>query len=211
MVDIIRVNNSDGKPYYTQRNNRIEPDKTCNVTSAVGALVAAGWELPYKEGVQPEDDLWMFINHDPDCLALWNKYDPGHNLEPNMWFVVLTLGINKWLGREVATFDLNTSPITFLNGVLDGGSFIVATTFTRDGHIVPVVGVEYEVLNTSADCTGKQIVNFIFDDPFGDPRTGYTDIRGNDIIMSFMDFMVRVQDTKMMKKWAIYIRPNKGE
>lgn len=41
----MKKNNSENKPYYTQRNNKLKPNGACNVTSMIAALSAAGWDV----------------------------------------------------------------------------------------------------------------------------------------------------------------------
>ena len=44
-------------PYRTQRNNRIGPTQTCQVTSMIMALEASGIAFEYPKDEQPEDYL----------------------------------------------------------------------------------------------------------------------------------------------------------
>ena len=69
----MEINNSAGKPYYTQRNNQLKPNGACNVTAMIAALLAAGYaveQLATERFRQPEDALMDFIVHDERTLAL---------------------------------------------------------------------------------------------------------------------------------------------
>ena len=90
-------NNSKGKPYYTQRNNKIKPGSSCNVTSMVAALSAAGWpvEKMASGGRQPEDELMRFILTDAACDRKWRMLDPQGRIPPNEWHAVLAYGTNR--------------------------------------------------------------------------------------------------------------------
>ena len=49
------INNSTGKIIHTQRNNRIKPYSSCNVTSFINALKCSDIDFYYPKDMQPED------------------------------------------------------------------------------------------------------------------------------------------------------------
>ena len=101
------VNNSAGKPYYTQRNNQLKPGSACNVTAMIAALLAAGYaveQLATEKFRQPEDALMDFIVHDERTLALWKVLDPTGHCAPNEWHPVLALGTNLFLREKGLSF-----------------------------------------------------------------------------------------------------------
>ena len=51
------INISDGKANYSQRNNKIKPHESCNVTSMCMALDYLGYSFPKGGYEQPEDNL----------------------------------------------------------------------------------------------------------------------------------------------------------
>jgi len=91
------VNNSDGKPYYSQRNNELNPSSACNVTSMVSGLVSASWPLPAGKYKQPEDNLLEFIRSNPAVQKRWDAIDPQHKTPPNQLHELLCLGTNLWV------------------------------------------------------------------------------------------------------------------
>ncbi|MBR5965374.1 MAG: C39 family peptidase [Treponema sp.] len=190
-------NNSEGKPYYTQRNNELAPNGACNVTSIIAALSAAGWpvkQLADEKYKQPEDALMSFIRSDGEANALWRKLDPAGRHAPNEWHAVLAYGANKFLrvkglltgSKTAVEFGENWSVASIAKAIDDGGAFVASGVFVAEGkktigHVVAVVGVE------RAD--DGSIEKFIIDDSWGDYRTEYADRNGNDVEMPMSDFI----------------------
>lgn len=129
-------NNSDGKPYFSQRNNKIKPASSCNVTSIINALSSAGWPVQQMApaGIQPEDSLMHFIMTDASCGRKWRSLDPEGKIPPNEWHAVLAYGANKWLAK----LGYTGSPVQFRENVTaeeikaviqDGGAAVVSGYF----------------------------------------------------------------------------------
>lgn len=79
----MQINNSQNKPYYTQRNNEIKPGSACNVTAMIMALSAAGWpvdRLSDSAHSQPEDALMFFLCNDRSVRDAWLKVDPSRRI-----------------------------------------------------------------------------------------------------------------------------------
>jgi hypothetical protein len=181
------VNNSLGKPYYTQRNNRLSPGAACNVTAMVSALAAAGWPFPAGPHEQPEDNLMTFIRSSPQVLRRWDVLDPAHKIPPNEWHELLCLGTNLWLapfrGPEIRLrFDLRLEDVARAVGL--GGAVVMSGRFETErseiGHIVSVVGFRAE--------DSEILSHLILDDPWGDYRTRYRSAQGDDVFMPAVDF-----------------------
>jgi hypothetical protein len=181
------VNNSLGKPYYTQRNNRLSPGAACNVTAMVSALAAAGWPFPAGPHEQPEDNLMAFIRQDPQVGRRRDVIDPGHKIPPNEWHELLCLGTNLWLApfrgpRVTLRFDLRLEEVARVIG--QGGAVVMSGRFKTEkseiGHIVPVVG--FRVGDTDI------LSHLILDDTWGDYRTLYKSEKGDDVLMPAADF-----------------------
>ena len=198
-------NNSEGKPYFSQRNNKIKPASSCNVTSIINALSAAGWPVlaMVPEGVQPEDSLMHFIMTDASCDRKWRSLDPEGKIPPNEWHAVLAYGANKWLAKLGYTdspvqFRENVSADEVKSVIQKGGAAVVSGAFPSvDGvlnHVVAVVGY-------SGD-------DFIIDDPWGDFRDKYVTVKGNDIPMKRSEFMNLLKPLGNMKKWAHLVKRN---
>lgn len=198
-------NNSDGKPYFSQRNNKIKPASSCNVTSIINALSSAGWPVQQMvpDNVQPEDSLMHFIMTDASCDRKWRSLDPEGKIPPNEWHAVLAYGANKWLAK----LGYTDSPVQFRENVTaeeikaaiqDGGAAVVSGCFPSvDGmlnHVVAIVGY-------SGD-------DFIIDDPWGDFRDKYVTVKGNDIPMKRAEFISFLKPLGNTKKWAHLVKQN---
>jgi len=206
-----KKNNSEGKPYYTQRNNKIKPGAACNVTSIISALSAAGWpvEKLAPKGVQPEDELMRFLITDPKCSADWKRLDPAGHYPPNEWHSILADGANRLVRRVICgsnklpiIYTENSSAADISGVIAGGGAAAVSGLFALpDGkklnHIVSVVG-----FTGSADAPD----GFILDDPWGDYRTGYAEYDGNDVEMPMTDFLSIIKFPGLPRKMAHLVR-----
>ena len=197
-------NNSKGKPYYTQRNNKIKPGSSCNVTSMVAALSAAGWpvEKMASGGRQPEDELMRFILTDAACDRKWRMLDPQGKIPPNEWHAVLAYGTNRWLlglgyPSGIVEWKENATLEEIRQQVDKGGSVVVSGQFPYQGgkldHVVAVVGY---------DAAG-----FIIDDPWGDWHDGYATVNGDDIGLRHSEALQMLKPLQSVKKWAHLVRP----
>lgn len=181
------INNSLGKPYYTQRNNRLSPQAACNVTAMVSALASAGWPFPAGGEPQPEDNLMSFIRSDPAVGRRWDAIDPAHRIPPNEWHELLCLGTNLWLApfrgpRITLRFDLGLRDVA---GVIEsGGAVVMSGRFKTEkseiGHIVPVVGFHVG--------DSEILTHLVVDDTWGDYRTLYKSDKGDNVLMPAADF-----------------------
>ena len=198
-------NNSEGKPYFSQRNNKIKPSSSCNVTSIINALSSAGWPVQQMvpAGIQPEDSLMHFVMTDNSCHQMWRRLDPSGNYPPNEWHPVLAHGTNRWLAKN----GYAGNPVTFFDSVEmheiksaieAGGAAVMSGVFPSvDGvlnHVVAVVGY-----------SGN---DFIIDDPWGDYRDKYVTIQGNDIPLSQDAFYSLLKPAGAKKKWAHLVKQN---
>lgn len=197
-------NNSKGKPYYTQRNNKIKPGSSCNVTSMVAALSAAGWpvEKMASGGRQPEDELMRFVMTDASCDRKWRMLDPQGKIPPNEWHAVLSYGTNRWLlglgySSGIVEWRENATLEEIRQQVDKGGSVVVSGQFPCQGgkldHVVAVVG---------HDAAG-----FIIDDPWGDWHDGYITTKGDDISLTQSEALQMLKPLQSVKKWAHLVRP----
>ena len=208
----MKKNNSENKPYYTQRNNKLKPNGACNVTSMIAALSAAGWDvdkLATKEYPQPEDALMHFILADKRVDTFWRIMDPARRYPPNEWHAVLAFGTNRYM-RECGLTDgqaVEWSEKRRLCEIQDvitsGGAAVVSGIFTAEGkktigHVVACVGFK-------ADDDGE-LTHFILDDSWGDYRTEYKSKNGNDVEMPLDDFKAMIRSCNHDCKMAHLIR-----
>jgi hypothetical protein len=199
------VNNSDGKPYYSQRNNELSPGSSCNVTSMVSGLVSASWPLPTGKFKQPEDNLLEFIRSNPAVQKRWDAIDPQHKTPPNQCHELLCLGTNFWVERLYGPkIELvwNLTTIDVRKIIDNGGTVVVSGRFQDEksgeiGHIVPVVG--YQIVDDT-------ITHMILDDPWGDYETMYKVQRGDDVFMPLPDWYSLIRECNMPKKFGHIIK-----
>jgi hypothetical protein len=210
----MKKNNSENKPYYTQRNNKLKPNGACNVTSMVAALSAAGWDvdkLATKEYPQPEDALMHFILADKVVDSYWRKIDPAGRYAPNEWHPVLAYGTNRYM-RQCGLLGIEETAVEWREDrkleviqetLKNGGAAVLSGIFTAEGkktigHVVACVGFR-------TDDAGK-ITHFILDDSWGNYHTEYSDHNGNDVEMPLEDFKTMIRHCNMDVKMAHLIR-----
>ncbi len=210
----MKKNNSENKPYYTQRNNKLKPNGACNVTSMIAALSAAGWDvdkLATKEYPQPEDALMHFILADKVVDSYWRKIDPAGRYAPNEWHPVLAYGTNRYM-RQCGLLGIEETAVEWREDrklevvqetLKNGGSAVLSGIFTAEGkktigHVVACVGFK-------TDDAGK-ITHFILDDSWGNYHTEYSDHNGNDVEMPLEDFKTMIRHCNMDVKMAHLIR-----
>ena len=197
-------NNSKGKPYYTQRNNKIKPGTSCNVTSMVAALSAAGWpvEKMASGGRQPEDELMRFVMTDAACDRKWRMLDPQGKIPPNEWHAVLAYGTNRWLfglgyPSNIVSWKEGATLAEIQEQINRGGAVVASGRFPCQGteldHMVAIVGID------EAD--------LIIDDPWGDWRDGYATVKGDDIPLSHSQAAQMLKPLGSVKKWAHLVKP----
>lgn len=199
--------------YYTQRNNEIKPNSACNVTAMINALSSAGWPIEglIKEQKQPEDELMHFIMSNPVIDRLWHTLDPACTFPPNEWHQLLATGTNMLL-RERGILSYGQSAVVFAECVpFDeiernneaGGTAVVTGIFKNNEgknlcHVVAAVDIRYE--------ESEKHPALIIDDSWGDYHDGYVTKKGNDIEMSWDDYMyiIRPIGSSIKKAHLIY-------
>jgi len=200
------VNNSDGKPYYSQRNNELSPNSSCNVTSMVSGLVSAGWTLPTGKFKQPEDNLLDFIRSSPIVQKRWDVIDPQHKTPPNQLHELLCLGTNLWiehLGGPKIELLWCLYPADVVKIIDKGGAVVMSGRFQdvkygELGHIVAVVG--YQATEAG------ELTHFILDDPWGDYTTMYQVQQGDDVFMPIADWLSMMREQKSPYKFGHVVK-----
>ena len=197
----------DGTPYYTQRNNLFKPDRACGRTSLANAFDALDISFPPCNG-QPEDALGKFIQTDPECIALYMT-KPKKDREKNPieeYQDILALGANRWAGVQACTFDEHAPLIKIFNHLQYKGVAVVTGAFPAANlkgylsHSVFLRGVEWEGEGPDALVKGWTI-----NDPWGDFRTLYRTIKGENIPLTHEQFMRFLYKQNEIQKWCIFI------
>ena len=130
-----------GKENYSQLNNKVNPNNTCNATSMVMALDYMGYKFPdniFPEFEQPEDKLTMLCYTDDEVKSFYKKIAPTmynqwieemdkikkrlpdlllkdyrfvDSYPPNEVHAVLSFATNKFVGVEDATYFKEKSSV----------------------------------------------------------------------------------------------------
>jgi hypothetical protein len=181
----------DDIAFYSQRNNELEPNSSCNVTAMVQALAILGVPLlnsgKYK---QPEDELRALIvsfGGDPTVHADLSK------------------GVNIWLAMTKTRFTMQASPAEIIGDLEAGKPSVMSGTFPfkykdgsvkQIGHIVTISGVE-----TSDDGAPKL---WIVQDPYGDTWKNWQG-SGRNIIFTHKQFVTYFKNLdNPWEKWRHY-------
>lgn len=171
---VTRINVSRDENYHSQVNNLEIPLASCNTTSMIMALEDLGIEFYHPDWMQPEDYLTILLlsNTARQELRKIDRYAYDTGIPPNQVHAMLSLYTNRLVGREVTRFIEQGTWEQLLEELRAGRPAVVGTSLTPAGHVVEVVGLVEE---------DGRVTHVIIDDPYGDPRTGYRDIRGNDV------------------------------
>jgi hypothetical protein len=182
-------NVSKGKDNYSQRNNKIKPLESCNVTSMIMALSYIGYEplFPVGNYEQPEDNLRYFIENSSICIQEYKNYVSRNSWASGIPAVqihqLLSDFTNLWIGQKVTHFSERAVISTIFSELRIGRPVVISGDFPRTGktnlgHIVTLVG--YNSMNNDV----------IYDDPYGKTYIWDGVQSGNDVTVPF-DLFVR--------------------
>jgi hypothetical protein len=192
-----KINVSKGKMNFSQRNNKLMPLVTCNVTSMVMGLFYLGWEFPKGKYEQPEDNLkayFMAQGKNPEIHADLAEYT------------------NRWLGKGAVSFSTKRTMPQIINEIVGDRPVIISGQFpgfpTRRtqplGHIVCLVGCEWQPANAGNPAASPDF--FIIDDPYGDTLNDWKG-SGNDIRLDAEIFYNWIKPEKDQGvKWGHFLK-----
>jgi len=151
-------------PYYSQRDNKYNPNGTCNVTCLAMALSYLDIRKRSVHGnVQLEDDLYQFL-HTKEADAAFKEVAPAlyGKVKPQHAHAMLA-----WAAQEYgATRTVSGArPLEEIARLVQQHPVLLSGRFTGSGHIVLAVG-----LSEGSD--------FIVHDPWGDWNQGYQERNG---------------------------------
>jgi len=205
---MIRINVSEDKSYYSQRNNKIKPGSACNVTSATSWLVCNG-EIPfYPKEVQLEDFLMATLNGKQGYNKMFQVASTLYpDYAPNEVHSCLQWAINEVAEKTIDVFRTEVSLEHFIYSLVKGKAVIVSGIFNGLHHIVNLVGFESTQENIMQashprDIDISKVKKFIIDDPWGKAESGYTDHNGNDVEMSYSSFVNTIKPIGELLKWG---------
>jgi hypothetical protein len=192
-----RINVSKGKVNFSQRNNKIMPLVTCQVTSMVMGLSYLGWKFPEGNYEQPEDNLKAYF------------MEQGKNPEIHADLAGYT---NQWLGKVAVSFSTQRTLPQIVNEVVNGYPVIMSGQFpgfpTRRnlplGHVVCLVGCEWQPTHAENPVATPDF--FIIDDPYGDTMNDWKG-SGNDIKLDAQTFFNWLKPEKNESvKWGHFLK-----
>jgi len=198
----------EGKDYYSQRNNRLYPSSTCNVTAMVQALHLAGYnpESWAKTREQPEDALAAFTD-DPRVNAerARQNIDPwGLSIPNRQIHSLLSFATNLWTGIPgLTSFSTSLGLDALMANLILGHPVVISTKLTPGGHVVTLAGMRVTGTppGVGTPAVGT-IEGFFIDDPWGDYTTDYASPNGKKVFMKKEDFLTLVNQTGSMSKWG---------
>jgi len=151
------INLSLGKQYLSQRDNKIRPLITCNVTSICMALIYSGYSLPEEQDERLPDALEEFMLTSQQVsdyyksidLAEWknwqaNKDNPKVCTPPNEYHQVLAYGVNLWLGSKADEFRTDVTMQEVILQFINGKATVHSGVWCGFHHIICAVGVNTE-------------------------------------------------------------------
>lgn len=220
---MVKLNLSEGKDYYSQRNNLLDPHASCAPTSMIMALTYSGYILPDCGKRQPEDVFMEYLRTDRLVQKWYAAAFPQQfalGIPANEFPPAREYGLNAWMGRAVNRFSWGATIQEIVYSLIKKKAVVVSGEFpyvTADGrkkgisHVVCVVGFESAQDNVlrvpNATIIQPDLLStMIIDDPYGDYRNGYKEKRGNDIPVPMKDFirMTKELDSRN-KKWAHFV------
>lgn len=190
-------NVSKDKVNYSQRNNEVNPSKSCNTTS----MTMAASYLP---------EIWKLFTESPiykkyakkfkqpeDCLQ---QYMLDSGLRPT-YHEDLSKAFNDFVGKKVTKFSMSVSIAKLVNELKAGRPVVISGDFPKPdgktlGHIVCLVGCIFNNDNKT------NVPDFwIIDDPYGDTMNNWQG-SGNDIKLTHEYFMKNIKEKGKGSKWG---------
>ena len=209
-------NFSKDSEYHTQINNRSISSRACNTTGIIMASKQAGHKLIFTpDGVQPEDYYTDFLLESPvshERMKTRYSWFVQQKVPANEVHEMLEWGINYLMTWDIDKFSLEVSIESLAPKLIEGCGIVLSGLFPvkkkKLGHIVSLAG--FITIDDEKHPTLDNISDFIIDDPRGNFRTDYQDVRGNDIQITKEEFLNIFKDTKSQThKWAHMIKPAK--
>lgn len=203
----ITINNSKAEKFHKQTNNDRSPFVTCFPSSMINAAETVRVIFPEEPAktsyyTQEEDQYDWFLHTDPDVVNFWNQPQYKHLLDvgsdPREIWDVEHYAFNKWVGHDVCKLTYNLTVEKILEVINNGGAVVTSGIFNNLRHLVCIVGYIANRVEGNLDKTAKdasQITDFIVDDSYGNPHTGYkpVGVNGNDVVWDKNEFLDRIR------------------
>lgn len=200
---------SAGKDNYSQRNNEFRGSSACNVTSGAMFISYSEKKLPFVPKDMALDDFLMATLLGKEgyekMFELAESLYPEYT--PNEVHSCLAWAINRVMGKDIDVFRSNWKLEEFVFSLVKGKPVIVSGKFGKLHHIVCLVGFstgQNDIQNISSPDQVKlnKIKTFIIDDPWGDPNTDYVSHQGNNVELTYRQFLEEIKPLESSLKWG---------
>jgi hypothetical protein len=180
--------------YYTQRNNKLEPEAACMPTSRAMFYCGNGIAFVNESDLQ-DDDYFMKILSSDEAFAFAHKKYPDLLADGYPPYEIHGLYHSyldhKVVGHRVSDFRLDLTWGEIIERVLDGEVIMTSGAFPGlEGHAFCIIGAQ---LNHN--------IRLILADPWGDYHSSYRDSTGYGIYMDEDDFTSYVKPYTS-RKWG---------
>lgn len=184
---------------------------------------------------QAEDRLAEFFLTNEEILTKYKKEFPNYYKDfinktkgyynPFEIHEILSFGTNLWMGKKVTEFSEYLTLNNMIRELLAGKPLVVSGRFkvikpngdhTFYNHIVTLVGFEADEGYNSGDLLNdpSKINYFILDDSYGKTGEYYTkssESDGDNVKLTFMEFVHQIKTIDSPTKWAHTFIPRKEE
>lgn len=176
-----------------QTSSERDPLRMCFPTSMVNAGLRCGMKFPdiknskyslledvYDEYIYSDEMSFWIKNKAPSYVSKYVSW----GVEPRELWEVEVAAFNSFMGYDACKLDIDITIWEILSVIDKDGAVVISGLFCGLNHCVCVIGYE------SDENDPLSIKNIIFNDPFGDPLTGYSKpgVGGDIVRMSFKDF-----------------------
>lgn len=176
-----------------QTSSERDPLRMCFPTSMVNAGLRCGMKFPdiknskyslledvYDEYIYSDEMSFWIKNKAPSYVSKYVSW----GVEPRELWEVEVAAFNSFMGYDACKLDIDITIWEILSIIDKDGAVVISGLFCGLNHCVCVIGYE------SDENDPLLIKNIIFNDPFGDPLTGYSKpgVGGDIVRMSFKDF-----------------------
>lgn len=134
----------------------------------------------YDEYIYSDEMSFWIKNKAPSYVSKYVSW----GVEPRELWEVEVAAFNSFMGYDACKLDIDITIWEILSVIDKDGAVVISGLFCGLNHCVCVIGYELD------ENDPLSIKNIIFNDPFGDPLTGYSrpGVGGDIVRMPFKDF-----------------------
>jgi len=202
------INTSDKSDYRKQRDNKKDPNSTCQITAMMMGLKIKGYK-PNESFDQMFDDIYSIIEEDKEIDNMYKtrykKYMKTYTKRE--LHKLLSLGVNKYMGQDVTEFTSSCPLENIVYDLVNDTPSVLSGYFYKYNHVVTLVGVVVKNLDNILytdkikNIKLNNIDSYIIDDPYGIYKMKYNNHNGDDVIMPAADMKKIVKSFHSQSKW----------